>query len=161
MRAENRKNKPLNNPSSQPDAVEVIAMASRWPCGTQDKQPCSPHKKTACHSAISQVTFPLHLIKRVPGLEPRRGTERITAPAVFLCVPYRHTFFAPKLWWGVQGRLRSGRILCSPVVPTLYVSPPRAWNLWMVSYSHYRTEVKPHGEPQTTARIRCASSHPD
>nr|DAQ71759.1 MAG TPA: hypothetical protein [Caudoviricetes sp.] len=28
---------------------------------------CRSHKKTACHAAISQVTFPLHLIKRVPG----------------------------------------------------------------------------------------------
>ncbi|HGX9678345.1 TPA: hypothetical protein ACNE7B_005343 [Escherichia coli] len=42
----------------------------------------------------------------------------------FLCVPYRHAFFAPELWWGVQGRLRLGRVLRLPVVETLYVSPP-------------------------------------
>lgn len=69
-------------------------------------------QKTACHAAISQVTFPLHLIKRVPGLEPRRLTERTTAPAVFLCVPYRHVFFASELWWGVQGQHQLGRVLC-------------------------------------------------
>ena len=35
-------------------------------------------------------------------------------------------------------------------------------NLWMVSIQKLTNEeAKHHGKPQTTARIRCASSHPD
>ncbi|WP_306342021.1 hypothetical protein, partial [Escherichia coli] len=51
-------------------------------------------------------------------VDPFNGLrKRTTAPAVFLCVSYRHVFFAHELWWGVWGRLRSGRVLWLPVVP--------------------------------------------
>lgn len=79
----------------------------------------------------------------------------------FLCVLYCHVFFASELWRGVRGRLRSGRILCSPVLRTLYVSPPRDSQLWMVSYFYHRAKRPHHGRPQTAPRYRGASSHPD
>lgn len=126
----------------------------------QETRTCT-HKKTACHASIGQVTFPLHLIKRVPGFSTRYRAKRITAQAVFLCVLYCHVFFASELWRGVRGRLRSGRILCSPVLRTLYVSPPRDSQLWMVSYFYHRAKRPHHGRPQTAPRYRGASSHPD
>ena len=128
---------------------------------TQYETRTCTQKKTACHAEIGQVTFPLHLIKRVPGFSTRYRAKRITAPAVFLCVLYCHVFFASELWRGVRGRLRSGRILCSPVLRTLYVSPPRESQLWMVSYFYHRAKRPHHGQPQTTAPIRRASSPPD
>ncbi len=59
-------------------------------------------QKTACHAAIGQVTFPLHLIKRVPGFSTRYRAKRITALAVF-CAYCIATSFSRQNYGGAYG----------------------------------------------------------
>lgn len=119
-------------------------------------------QKTACHAAISQVTFPLHLIKRVPGLQPPLTNEAHNRASGFFVRTVSPRLFRTRIMVGRTGPTSVGPVSsfaggCNPVRLAT-----QNCNLWMVSIQKLTNEeAKHHGKPQTTARIRCASSHPD
>lgn len=81
-------------------------------------------QKTACHASIGQVTFPLHLIKRVPGFSTRYRAKRITAQAVF-CAYCIATSFSRQNYGGAYGADfgRAGFLLSGVENPVRLATP--------------------------------------
>ncbi|MFZ1872209.1 MAG: hypothetical protein WAU54_05390 [Chania sp.] len=63
--------------------------------------------KLSGKSADVQDIIGLQPINRLSGFAPWKSKVALAASAVFLCAKHSNT---SKLWWGVQGSFRAGRV---------------------------------------------------
>lgn len=72
--------------------------------------PFSQKNRLPCRNQSGYISAAPH--KTGAGIGTPQTNRAHNRASGFLCVPYRHVFFASELWWGVQGQHQLGRVLC-------------------------------------------------